>query len=361
MSQAAETSLDQEPKISTAPPPAAAKRKFPAKPFFGVLAVLGIVALVYWLMHRGEQTTDDAFIEAHVMQVGPQIAGTVKNVLVSDNQEVQAGDLLVELDPNDNQAVYDSAKANVDSAEAKLAQAKAQLDSIASALDQAKSDVEQAKATAVNAQKDFERNKELRQSGVVSQRDLDNAQAAAVSDTAALESKTNRVVAAEADVSVNAAAVKSAEAQVELAKALMQTASLRLGYTKIYAPVTGRVTRKNIEVGNYVQTGAAMMAVVPHEVWVIANFKETQLHHMRPGQRAEIVVDAYPDLKLKGVVDSVQKGTGARFSLLPAENATGNYVKVVQRVPVKIKLVDLPKDMPILAPGMSVVPVVFTR
>lgn len=373
MSQTAEsTTLSEAKPPSPAPAPAnkvaaggtsagTAKRKFPAKPFFGTLAVVALIGFGYYWLHYGEETTDDAFLEAHVMQVAPQIAGTVKRVLVNDNQEVKAGDLLVELDPSDNQAVYDSAKANLDSSEAKLAQAKAQLDSTAAALEQAKSDVAQFKANADNTAKDLARNKELRQQGVVSQRDLDNAQAAADSNIAALDGKMKRVVAAQSDVNVNAAAVKSAEAQVELAKAMLQTASLRLGYTKIYAPVDGRVTRKNVEIGNYVQTGAALMAVVPHETWVVANYKETQLNHMRPGQPVDIYVDAYPKLKLKGRLDSIQKGTGTRFSLLPAENATGNYVKVVQRVPLKITLVDVPADAPILAPGMSVIPVVYTR
>ena len=184
--------------------------------------------------------------------------------------------------------------------------------------------------------------------------------AGGLSTTAALTSKQQKAVAAEAGVNIAVAAVASAEAWVEQSKALLDTAQLRLDNTKIFAPGDGRVTRKNVETGNFVQPGNALMAVVAAEVWVIANFKETQLVRVRPGQRVEVRVDSYPDLRLQGKVDSIQAGTGSRFSLLPPENAAGNYVKVVQRVPVKITL-DLPPDFPLLAPGMSVSPSVMTR
>ena len=142
------------------------------------------------------------------------------------------------------------------------------------------------------------------------------------------------------------------------AQAILDSARLRLSYTKIYAPTDGRVTRKNVEPGSSVQTGATLLAIVPSDTWVVANFKETQLDDMRPGQPVDIHVDAYPSLDLHGRVESIQSGTGSRFSLLPSENATGNFVKVVQRVPVKIFITDLPKDAPELTPGMSVVPTV---
>ncbi len=321
------------------------------------IVVVSVIALVV-LSQRGKESTDDAFIEGHVLQISPQVAGAVLHVLVDDNQRVNTGDLLVELDPQENQAIYNQAKANLDSATAKLGQAEAQLASTQAALQEAQSDVEEARATSDNAAKDFTRGQELRERGVTSEQDLDRVDTAARSSKAALDSKIKKALGTESDVKVNAAAVESAKAQVELANALFDTAKLRLSYTKIYAPEAGRVTRKNAEIGNYVQTGTALMAVVPDNVWVVANFKETQLHHMRPGQPVDIRVDAYPSIKAHGKVDSVQAGTGARFSLLPSENATGNYVKVVQRIPVKITLDDWPKDGPLLAPGMSVSPTV---
>lgn len=323
----------------------------------GGIVVIFVIALVV-LSQRGKESTDDAFIEGHVMQISPQVAGSILRVLVDDNQRVKAGELLVELDPRENQAVYDQAKANLDSAIAKLGQAQAQLASTQAALQEAQSDIEEARATYDNAAKDLARGQELRERGVTSEQDLDRVNTAARSSKAALDSKTKKALGTESDVKVNAAAVESAKAQVELANAMFDTAKLRLSYTKLYAPEDGRITRKNAEIGNYVQTGTALMAVVPDDVWVVANFKETQLNHMRPGQPVDIRVDAYPSIKAHGRVDSVQAGTGARFSLLPSENATGNYVKVVQRIPVKITLEDWPKDGPILAPGMSVTPTV---
>ncbi|GAT31574.1 membrane fusion protein, multidrug efflux system [Terrimicrobium sacchariphilum] len=346
------------PESSPEPKP---KRRLQRRYFIAIFAAIAVVALLMYFLNRGMESTDDAFVEAHILQVSPQIAGQVSKVYVDDNQEVKAGDLLVEIDPRDNQAVYDSASANLASAEAKYAQAQAQLSISEAALQQAKFEVENAQANADNTDKELKRSQELRTRGVISQQDLDNADTAQRTAKATLDGRNKRVIAAGAEVTMNQAAVKSGQAQVELAKAMLETARLRLSYNKIYAPQDGRVTRKNVEPGNYVQTGSALMAVVPHDVWVVANYKETQLDHMRNGQPVEIKVDAYPALHLTGRVESIQKGTGARFSLLPSENATGNYVKVVQRVPVKIVFDKLPTDTPILAPGMSVIPVVNTR
>jgi len=352
------TAPSSAPSTPLSPP---ARRRIPRHLLIvGGLVAVSLIALVVFL-NRGHESTDDAFVEGHVMQVSPQVAGSILKVYVDDNQRVKAGDLLVELDPRDNQATYNQAKANADSAVAKLGQAEAQLASTQAALQEAQSDIEEFRATSENAAKELTRSRELRERGVISEQDLDRVQATARSSQAGLDSKTKKALGTESDVKVNAAAVESAKAQVEMANALLETAKLRLSYTKIYAPEDGRVTRKNVEPGNYVQTGAALMAIVPDEVWIVANYKETQLHHMRPGQDVDIRVDAYPSLKVHGKVDSIQAGTGARFSLLPAENATGNYVKVVQRIPVKISIADWPLDGPLLAPGMSVVPSVNIR
>lgn len=345
----------------TANPEPKPKRRLQRRYFIAIFAVIAVAALGMYLLNHGLESTDDAFVEAHVLQISPQIAGQVSKVYVDDNQEVKAGDLLVEIDPRDNQAIYDSAAANLASAEAKYAQAQAQLSISEAALQQAKFEVENAQANADNTDKELKRSQELRTRGVISQQDLDNADTFQRTAKATLDGRNKRVIAADAEVTMNQAAVKSGQAQVELAKAMLETARLRLSYNKIYAPQDGRVTRKNVEPGNYVQTGSALMAVVPHDVWVVANYKETQLDHMRDGQPVDIKIDAYPSLHLTGRVESIQKGTGARFSLLPSENATGNYVKVVQRVPVKIVFDKLPTDTPILAPGMSVIPVVNTR
>ncbi len=336
--------------------------KSKTRPFIiggGVFLLIAAIAL--YLINRGYESTDDAFLEAHVMQVSPKIAEKVAAVLVTDNQEVKKGQLLVELDPGDNMAIFRQAQANLASSEAKLVQAKAQLASAQATLAQNRASTDEAKANADNAASEMTRSQGLKQTGVISQRDFDNAQAQALSTRAAFAGAQQKVSASDSDVNVAIAQVKSQEAQVEQAKALLDTATLRLSYTKIYAPDDGRVTRKNVEVGNYVQSGSALMAIVSPEVWVVANFKETQLRDMRPGQPVKIRVDAYPHLRLEGKVDSIQAGTGARFSLLPAENATGNFVKVVQRTPVKIVLTNIPENAPLLAAGMSVIPTVNVR
>jgi membrane fusion protein (multidrug efflux system) len=265
----------------------------------GGAAVVAVAAVGgYLLLRAPTESTDDAFVEAHVVPVSAKISGHVSRVLVDDNQVVKAGDVLVEIDPRDFQTRVDQARAK-------------------SASDRA--DMEKTKADLKRAQALFAKDEASRQ-------DLDHAVAAA-----------------------DAAAANLAQSEA----ALRQT-ELDLSYTRIAAPEDGRVTRKAVEAGAYVQLGQAMLALVPHESWVVANFKETQLTRMRPGQRADIVVDAYPDQTLRGHVDSIQAGTGARFSLLPAENATGNYVKVVQRVPVKLVLDDALSGGRLLAPGMSV-------
>ncbi len=345
---------------STSKDPASRRRVPRGILIAGVVAIAAII-LVFVFVNRGHEATDDAFVDGHIMQISPQVAGQVAEIFVTDNQLVHKGDTLVRLDSRENQAIYDQAVANLASAQAKYAQAQAQASSAEANLSEARAGVEEARATAENAAKELARNQELRKRGVVSQQDLDRSEAIALSSKAVLDSRTKRVLGAESEVTVSTAQVKSAEAQVKLAAAMQESARLRLSFTNITAPEDGRVTRKNVELGNYVQTGSALMALVPENVWIIANFKETQLRHMRPGQSATIKVDAYPFLNLNGKVDSIQAGTGARFSLLPAENATGNYVKVVQRVPVKIVLTDPPKDAPLLAPGMSVIPTVNVK
>lgn len=339
----------------------AARRRVPRGILIAGVVTIATVILVFVFINRGHESTDDAFVDGHIMQISPQVAGQVAEIFVTDNQLVHKGDILVRLDSRENQAIYDQAVANLASAQAKYAQAQAQASSAEATLSEARAGVEEARATAENAAKELSRNQELRKRGVVAQQDLDRSEATALSSKAILDSRVKRVLGAESDVTVSNAQVKSAEAQVKLAAAMQESARLRLSFTSITAPEDGRVTRKNVELGNYVQTGSALMALVPDNVWIVANFKETQLRHMRPGQSATIKVDAYPFLNLTGKVDSIQAGTGARFSLLPAENATGNYVKVVQRVPVKIVLTNTPKDAPLLAPGMSVIPTVNVK
>jgi membrane fusion protein (multidrug efflux system) len=267
-----------------------------------VTVVVAAAAFVHWLRVRGYEETDDAFIDAHVAPMSSKVSGYVIAVPVDDNQPVKKGDLLVELDAADYQVAAARARAELAAAEAQARQAR----------------------------QDAARYAQLLAREQVSQQTADKAASDAAVDAAKADTARQRLAEAE----------------------------LQLSYTRITAPQDGRVARRSVEVQSYVQPGQPLMAVVPDQVYVTANFKETQLTRMRPGQPAEIRVDAFPGHRFKGHVDSVQPGTGARFSLLPPENATGNFVKVVQRVPVKI-VFDEPTTN--LAPGMSVVPSVKVR
>ena len=333
-----------------------------------VLLVVAIVALaviiggiLWWLQARRYESTDDAFIDVHMTRVAPQVAGRVLRVAVDDNQQVKPGDLLVEIDPADYQARLDQAAANQATAEANLAQAKAQQVVSQADADQARAQAGVAEANAMNAATQLKRDQPLAEREVVSRQQLDNDIANARSTAATLVAAQKRQASTEAQLAVTAAQVAAAEASVKAAAAQVAQARLNLSYTKVTAAEGGRVARKNVATGDYVQVGQNLMAMVPAGVWVTANFKETQLDLMRTGQPVDIRVDAYPEKTFHGHVDSFQPGSGAVFSLLPPENATGNYVKVVQRVPVKIVFDDPPDPARLLGPGMSVVPSVKVR
>lgn len=349
-------------------PPVAAppRQSFLRRPL--VLLVLGIVVLalivggvLWWLHARRYESTDDAFIDVHMTRVAPQVAGRVLRVAVDDNQEVKRGDLLVEIDPADYQARLDQAAANQATAEANLAQAKAQQVVSQADAEQAKAQVGVAEATAANAATQLKRDQPLAAREVVSRQQLDNDIANQRSSAANLVAAQKRQASTEAQLAVSAAQVNAGEASVKAAAAQVAQAQLNLGYTKLTAAEDGRVAHKNVAVGDYVQVGQNLMAMVPDRLWITANFKETQLDLMRVGQPVDIRVDAYPEKTFHGYVDSFQPGSGAVFSLLPPENATGNYVKVVQRVPVKIVFDDPPDASHPLGPGMSVVPTVKVR
>jgi membrane fusion protein (multidrug efflux system) len=301
------------------------------------------------------ESTDDAFIEGHVAAIAPQVAGRVLEVVARDNQEVRQGDVLVKIDPRDYQAKLDQARANLTGARSRQEQAKAQL-----AVDEAKAGQEQAGVTAAEAeasraQADLKRYEAV-ESRAVSRSQMDLAETQARSSSAQVEVARNKALAAEAQAGLSRANIATAIADVQQAEATARQAELDLSYTQITAPADGFVTRRTAEAGAYVQPGQALLAIVPREVWVVANFKETQLTHMRPGQTVQIKVDAYPQTTFQGRVDSIQAGSGARFSLMPPENASGNYVKVVQRVPVKIVLDEAAGSRHLLGPGMSVTP-----
>jgi membrane fusion protein (multidrug efflux system) len=357
-----QATTDGESPAPLPPPPAAPKsrRRLPILIGTVVLAIAAAVIIYYIRFIDPYESTDDAFIEGHVTIVSPRVPGPVVRLLVQDNQEVKEGELLLEIDPRDYETKLAQTRADLAAARSRLEQAKAQL-----AVDEAKAAQQLAAVTAAEAEArragaDLQRYQSV-ESRAVSRTQLDLERTQAESTAASLEVAREQAKAAAAQVGLSRAKIETAAAGVQQAGAKMEQAQLDVSYTKVAAPVDGRVTRRSVEKGAYAQTGESLLALVPTNVWVVANFKETQLTYMRPGQPARIRVDAFPKRDFKGKVDSLQAGTGAQFSLLPPENAVGNYVKVVQRVPVKI-VFDEPLDPQMdIAPGMSVEPEVKVK
>jgi len=328
----------------------------------GVAALVILIVTVICYVHfiAPYESTDDAFIDGYVTMVSSRVPGQVARLSVADNQRVNEGEVLVELDPRDYETSLANARADLATARSQSAEAQAQVKVSNARVAQAQAAVTAAEAENQRATDDLERYQSV-DSSAVSKSAFDRAQAQARSADADLEAAHSQVKAAQAQEALSEAAVETAAAAVQQAEAKEQQAELNLSYTKIIAPVDARVTARTVDRGNYVQPGQALLALVPTNVWVVANFKETQLTDMRPGDPVEVHIDAYPDRKFKARVDSLQSGTGARFSLLPPENAVGNYVKVVQRVPVKIVFDEaLPTNLDV-APGMSVEPKVKVK
>jgi membrane fusion protein (multidrug efflux system) len=373
---------ENPPTVS--PPPAApkgngAKLARLNSPWFlwpatAVLAVLLYFALSYLNGFLTHESTDDAFVEGHVVSIAPRISGQVLAVHVLDNQFVRSNDLLVEIDPADyavklgqKQTAAESQNANYKVVLAAFEMMRTKVATAQAGARKAQADAEASAAKAGRAAADFERSRELQTNNIVSRQEFDAAEAATVSAQADLNSarenaaeQASKVDEAGAQLTAAEAAVSMALSQWNEAQTNMAAARLDFSYTKIFAPSDGRVTRKSVEAGDYVQVGQTLLSIVPPEVWVVANFKESQLKHMKPGQPALVEIDALGKT-LRAHVDSVQAGSGARFSLLPPENATGNYVKVVQRVPVKIVFDEPLPAGHVIGPGLSVTPDVQVR
>jgi membrane fusion protein (multidrug efflux system) len=279
---------------------------------------------------------------------------------VRDNQEVKPGDVLVKIGPNDYQAKLDQERAGLAADRSRFDQANAQFTVDQAKVEQEKANVAVAEAMAKQAEAD---NKRYQAAGdfAVSQSQLDLAATQARSAEAQVDAARNQELAAEAQAGLDKAGIQTAAAEVQTSEANVRQAGLNLSYTEVKAPEAGYVTHRTVETGAYVQTGQALLAIVPQQVWVVANFKETQLSHMQAGQPVEVKVDAYPQITFHGHVDSIQRGSGPSFSLLPPENASGNFVKVVQRVPVKILIDDTAAANVVLGPGMSVEPEVRVK
>ncbi|MBP2298825.1 HlyD family secretion protein [Azospirillum picis] len=326
-----------------------------------VLALLAVGGYIYWLRNiHPFETTDDAFVDSRQFPIAPKVTGYVTEVAVADNQHVQAGDLLFRIDPRDYQTSELQAKAQIDSAQAAIDSADAQIAAQRAQIDQARAEVTQAQAAVKFAEEDAARYRDLQSRGAGTVQQAQQSAANLQEQQAKLTSANAAVLAAERQVGALQGQRASAVADLARAKAQLAQAQLDLSYATVTAAQSGRVVQLSGAVGQYAQAGQSLAIFVPDDKWVTANFKETQITDMRPGQPVDISIDAYPDRKVTGRVDSVQPGSGTAFSLLPAQNATGNYVKVVQRVPVKITVDQWPDGVSI-GPGMSVVPTVTVR
>jgi membrane fusion protein, multidrug efflux system len=389
----------------------------------GAILVAAVAGLLFYFHNR--ESTDDAQVDGHITPMASKVYGRVAQVLVDDNQPVKAGQVLVKIDPRDYQAALDQARASLalaesearsagvdvprtrenvasgtTSADAQLLGAQADLARAQSTYGQAQTadlawaqaNVEKSRANAELAKADLARYTPLMQKGEISKQQFDAAKANADANASALRADQEKFVQAQRSVDVAKAqldaakarveqaragvssahadlrqvGMKAADAQAKLAKveqarAALDAAQLNLSYTEITAPVDGVATHKQVEAGQIVQAGQGLLVVVPlHDVWVTANFKETQLRNMKPGQKAQVKVDTY-GRTFSGHVDSIAGATGSVLSLLPPENATGNYVKVVQRIPVKIVLDPIPSEKAVLRPGMNVDATVITN
>ena len=332
-----------------------------------VLLTLTLSGIYYWLSTRNIEDTDDAYTDGYSVQIAPQAAGRVVSLDVTDNQFVRRGQALVHIDPRQFINDRDQAQGQLDTAKAQLAGLKLSAEVAAknfpAALQVAQANLAAAKASLVQRQADFARQKSLPRQATT-QQDVDTATSNLENAQAQVLLMQARVVQAEPvqqQIGETEKQVSQQQGQVEQAQSRLNQANLNLSYSVVRAPQDGWVTRRQVDLGNYVQTGQQILALVSPDVWVTANFKETQLALMRPGQSVKIRVDAYPDLDLRGHVDSIQLGSGSKFSAFPAENATGNFVKIVQRVPVKI-IIDSGLDPSLPLPlGLSVDPRVTVR
>ncbi len=353
------------------------RKKKIALAVFAVLGMVGAAVVYFYLDYKAVHiTTDDAFVDGHVHTIASKIPGTVKGVFVDDNQRVKKGDLLVEIDPVDYDVVVKETasglgaeKARLTEAEARVEAAKRQLAELRAAVETARANLELQEANLGQAGRDAKRAEALFAAEAYSRERYEKTKTAYDVAVAQVKAAREQLRQSEITVETQKAVVRQAESAatsqqsaINQRAAQLDAAELNYGYTKIYAPTDGYVTKKSVERGNQVQAGQPLMAVTAlNDIWVVANYKETELKKIRPSQKVTIKVDTYPERKFSGTVDSIMAGTGSVFSLFPPENATGNFVKVVQRIPVKI-VFDKDADAgQLLRVGMSVQPTVIVK
>ena len=369
--EAARVPAAEAPKTPVAEAPAAkapektgrriVKRAVIAAALLAGVAFAGDFGYRYWTVGRFIESTDDAYVKADYTTVAPKVAGYIRQVLVNDNDTVKAGQVLARIDDRDFQAALSQAKADVKAAEAAITNIDAQIALQQSVIGQAKATIDASQASLDFAVSDAARSARLISNGAGTQSRAEQTQSARDQAAAAVERDRAALVAAQNKVPVLQTEREQTVAQRDRAAAAAHQAELNLSYTDIIAAVDGTIGARSIRIGQYVTSGTQLMAVVPlHAVYVVANFKETQLTYVRPGQSVEIKVDSFPDISIKGHVDSVSPASGLEFSLLPPDNATGNFTKIVQRIPVKI-VIDDEALSGLLRSGMSVEPEIDTK
>ncbi len=358
-----------EPDNGDAQEEAKRRKRRPIVWLIGILVVVALVAggAYYWISTRGLESTDDAYTDGRAIDIAPQVSGVVVSLDVTDNQFVHKGQPLIHIDPRQYQIARDQAQGALESAEAQyqgqLLGVEIARKNFPAMLQQAQAQLASAKANQQKTKADYDRQRSLPKLATT-QQEIDAA-------TAAFAQADAQVMLAEAQVQENAPVPQrigqsdqlagQLKGAVDEAKARLDQANLNLAWSVVTAPQDGWITKRNVEVGNYVAPGQQIFSIVSPEVWITANFKENQLDLMRPGQPARITVDAYPELDLRGHVDSIQRGSGSKFTAFPPENATGNFVKIVQRVPVKI-VIDRGLDPNLAMPlGISVEPTVTVQ
>lgn len=328
-----------------------------------VLALLGLLFAGYWYLHgRYFESTDNAYLQSEVTGISSKLSGYISEVLVTDNQSVKAGQLIARLDDREFQSQVAEAQADLHLIQATIENLAATHVQQLSLIQQAEARVASAEAEQLRARQQVQRIGQLNQRHYSSQDSLDEVRASLQVTQAQMQEAKAALQAARERLLVLDAEAKQNQAKLALSSAQLEQAKLELGYTELRAPADGIIGKRSLREGLYVQSGIQVASLVPlQQVWVEANFKETQLAHMQPGQKVEVILDAYPDQPVEGIIDSLAPATGAKFALLPPENATGNFTKIVQRVPVKIRIPDPGALAGKLLPGLSTEVIVDTR
>jgi len=344
--------MQENPPIPIPAPSNGRRKRNGAMVFLAVLALF-LLAAWWWIHGLSRISTDNAFVETHLHSVAAKVAGRVETVAVQDNQFVHKGDLLFEIEPTDYLL-------KVEAASAALAIVMNETSGDYAKVEQSRAELEQSRARLLQAESDLRRGKSLFAKEVIPREQLERLETGAKIAAAQVNEKEESLKKSQAEAGLSNSG--SSEAKAAKQRAELDERELHLEYTRVTAPVDGFVTRKSVESGNYLQAGQPVMVLVSlDDAWITANYKESQLENIMPGQRVEFRVDAYPGKKFTGTVESIMAGTGSAFSLLPPENATGNYVKVVQRIPVRIAIDYRSDPYRQLRAGMSVVPTIFTE